>query len=147
MFVETVRIAKSSHCPLQPSLQTACCLCGLLPLRRMECVSSDPSGSNLTDGAWIARRARRSPNSAARSTVKSEAILQVALTPPSTPLNHPRDSLKSPVNLLTTDDEWRCDANHPIVRFLAQDSFLLQSLAVGARRARSSMPIHTPRNC
>src|ERR1700687_755957 len=54
---------------------------------------------------------------------------------PSTPLNHFRDSLKGPVNLLTADDERGCDADHPVMRFLAQDSFFLQSLAVGARRA------------
>src|ERR1022692_3579497 len=48
------------------------------------------------------------------------------------PLNYSRDSLKGPVNLLTTDDERWCDANHSVMRFLAQDSFLLERLAVGA---------------
>jgi hypothetical protein len=50
-------------------------------------------------------------------------------------LNDLRDSLESPVNFLTTDDERWCDANHAVMRFLAQDSLLLESLAVRARRA------------
>ena len=52
----------------------------------------------------------------------------------SMPLNHFRDSLKGPVNLLTTDDERGCDANHPVMGFLAQNPFPLERLAVGARR-------------
>jgi hypothetical protein len=51
------------------------------------------------------------------------------------PLNHFRDSLKRPVNFLTTDDEWWRDTNHSVMRFLAQDSFLLERFAVGPRRA------------
>ena len=51
------------------------------------------------------------------------------------PLNHFRDSLKGPVDLLTTDDERWCDANHSVMGLFAQDSFFLERLAVRARRA------------
>src|SRR5271157_4393651 len=50
-------------------------------------------------------------------------------------LNHLRDSLKGPVNLLTADDERGRDANHSVVRLLAQDSFFLERFAVGTREA------------
>src|ERR1700687_526498 len=72
--------------------------------------------------------------------VYNEISAHATDSPPSTPLNHFRDSLRGPVNLRTADDERGCDADHPVMRFLAQDSFLLQSLAVGARQAAEFNP-------
>jgi hypothetical protein len=43
--------------------------------------------------------------------------------------------LKGPMNFVTADNERRCDANHAVMRFLAQDSLLFESFAVRARRA------------
>ena len=50
-------------------------------------------------------------------------------------LDHFRDALKGPINLLTGDNErWR-DANHAVMRLLAQDSFFFQRFAIGTRCA------------
>jgi len=46
-------------------------------------------------------------------------------------LNHIRDSLKSPVNLLTADDERGSDWNHSVMRL---DSFFVKALRCRAAR-------------
>src|SRR5690348_2152195 len=49
--------------------------------------------------------------------------------------NYFPDAVEGPVNLLAGDDQRRGDADHAIVRLLAEDALLLQRLAIGARRA------------
>lgn len=48
-------------------------------------------------------------------------------------LNHLLNPLKCPVDLFACDGEWRSDTDNVIMRLLAEESFLLQRLAVRPR--------------
>src|SRR4051812_27751078 len=48
--------------------------------------------------------------------------------------NHFADAVEGPVNFLAGDCEWRSNANHALVRFLAEYSFVLEGFAVRPRR-------------
>src|ERR1019366_2067064 len=93
-------------------------------------------GTRLMRGVSSILTISREPAAVSASTVSRLRWQTQPVNPArSTTLNHFRDSLKGPVNFLAADDERWCDANHPVMRFLAQDPFFLERFAVRTRWA------------
>ncbi len=50
-------------------------------------------------------------------------------------LDYLADTLKSPVDFFARDGQWRCDTNHMVMRFFAQQAFFLQRFTIRPGRA------------